>query len=129
MSPEIQSMVIGGAVTLAFGLVAYFVRGWFTNSDDDRKELKRETAALAQGHTKITTEMTHLCQKVDRSTELIDKLSDQVAENVRANGRIEGRLDEHMSMMSNYMATMAHMSKQLDAVFRYIDADKRKTDV
>lgn len=70
-------------------------------------------------------------QQIREYGELRGKL-DTVATSVSAYSenvsKLSGRVDDQLNMTASHIATISHMSKQIDALFKIADAKKRASD-
>lgn len=128
MNDSIIMAVVGALIAGAVGLLFYFVKKYFERGDkerdqfkDDAKELTKEIGELKSAHT---TQATAL----DKISLQLKTINDLMIDQIKEQGKVEGRLDEHISMIANYIQTIGHMSRQMEAIFRFIDAKDRPTD-
>ena len=134
---ESITMVIAGAVgTGLVGLLFWFVTQYFDGSGKEQKTLVKKVDALSISDAKTDTKLQAIAKVLDHQSMSLGKLMSKTSEisgmmnsNSKDVAKLEGRLDEHMSMISNYIQTIGHMSRQIDALFRYVDgANQRSTD-
>jgi hypothetical protein len=137
-----QNILIGafGAIgTAIIGLFFWFVRRYFEKGESETKENKSDTRRLAEElatlkavDAKMGEALKLLCRRTEEMVTTMNILRSEIDNNMRQlikdQGRIEGRFDESMGMMANYTQSIGHMSRQIDALFRFVDAPHRKTD-
>jgi len=130
----------GGVLTGAVGMLFFFVKRYFSRSEEDLKKNRDDIAkmlcevstyrvGMSESHAQIkatcdgiSTALSDIYKKTSHNDAKTTDLSKDLA-------RMEGRLDEHLSMLSNYIQAISHMTKQVNALFKYVDADKRATDI
>lgn len=125
MSNELASALLGVGGTLVAGMLVYFIRGFF----DGRKEKSDSTASdlkaflkefhvfqvqYAKDQTALMTTVQHLENKVESYQLSVAKY--------------EGQSEQQMQLIASHIQTLGHMSRQLDAIFKVVDAPKRATD-
>lgn len=66
-------------------------------------------------------EYAELRGKLDNIASTVSTYSENVS-------KLSGRVDDQLNMTANHIATISHMSKQIDALFKIADAKKRASD-
>jgi len=122
MNENIALAVIGASVTGGFGLIFWFVQRYFSSQEKILSRQQKLAEQLLTSLHEIKVLTAHLKEKTDRIDSTVGNYTKDL-------GKIEGRLDEHINMIANYIQTIGHISRQMDAVFKYIDADRRPTDI
>jgi DNA repair ATPase RecN len=122
MNENIALAVIGAAITGGFGLIFWFVQRYFSSQEKILCRQQKLAEQLLTSLHEIKVLTAHLKEKTDRIDSTVGNYTKDL-------GKIEGRLDEHINMIANYIQTIGHISRQMDAVFKYIDADRRPTDI
>lgn len=121
--------VLASAFILALmGLFFHFVKKYFTNIDDELSNFGDELSVLGKNKEKMSAQFIRFDENINRHSKVIDRLTDRLvevladskAENIRLI-KLEGRVDEHLNMLSGYISTISHMSRQIDALFVHID--------
>jgi len=121
MNEAIVVAIVGAVVTGAVGLLFWFVQRYFSTQEKISQRSQKLAEQLLQSLHEIKALTAHLKEKTDRIDSTVGNYTKDL-------GKIEGRLDEHINMIANYIQTIGHISRQMDAVFKYIDADRRSTD-
>lgn len=122
MNENVILAIIGSLITGAIGLLFWFVQRYFSNQEKIAKNSEKISREVLSTLHEIRAGMVYLKEKTDH----VDRMVNNYAKDL---GKVEGRLDEHINMIANYIQTIGHISRQMDAVFKYIDADRRPTDI
>ena len=152
-----QSIVVlvgSGVISASIGLIFFFVKSYFKRNEAEvtlnRKEIKETLEKLttfqqktAESYSKVYSKVSEttsaLGAKIDfltqqleyykNSTEVaMNQLKETVAQANKEAAKMEGRLDEHIDMIAKFIGTIGHLTRQMDAVFKYVDAP-RATDM
>jgi len=113
---------------MAVWIVQGFAKGRQDKVDDTRKRLddhekltseaiKEVSAALVQGQlasARMEGQLTALHETLKGYTQGVSEL--------------KGRLDDTVAQQSAHIATISHMSRQIDALFTVVDGAKRASD-
>lgn len=139
LTGEMLMAIVGSLATAILGLFFWFIRQYFVKGEEDTKEVKadakalmKELAALKTTDASLEATIKALCKRSEDQIaalrELKLSLDNGFREMIREQGKLEGRLDEHISMTASYTQSIGHMSRQIDALFRFVDAPKRATE-
>lgn len=58
----------------------------------------------------------------------VEALAGQVAGTNEGVSKVTGRVDDQVQLVASHIATISHLTKQIDALFKVVDARKRASD-
>lgn len=89
--------------------------------DDVRKSHEILKDKLYEHEKQEIREYGELRGKLNNVGSMVSTYSENVS-------KLTGRVDDQLSMTASHISTISHMSKQIDALFKFADAKKRASD-
>ena len=132
MDNKFAFLIVGSCVGLLFGLITYFIKGYFEDRKEKTLENKKEIedvkkktelfqekiqdikSEISDRDGKIEIEFLKLNTKFDQTVETMKQYQHEIS-------KLDGRINEHFNLVSAHISTIAHMSKQIDALFKIIE--------
>lgn len=90
-----------------------------------RDDVRRSHEVLKDRINEI--EKTHI-RDFGQLSGKVEALSTQVAGTNDGVSKVTGRVDDQVQLVAAHIATISHLTKQIDALFRIVEAKKRTSD-
>lgn len=152
-SAIVEKLAIG-FIGLLGGLLMYWVKSFFEDRHKRTEETKTDLKETKDKQDKEFKEILKLMSEMKDDLQhnhntLKDSLNETEKRNIKEHAEVfakigtmghqvtqcmesisemKGRLNDQITLGSSHISTIGHMSRQIDALFRAIDAQKRATD-
>lgn len=147
--------VFGVGGTLVSGLLLYFVKEFFKsrkeNSQENQQKIEETEKQSEKSDEKLLSEMKEMrsefgqkledlrerqhsmelkfTQEIGEVSRKLEASTTRLDASTKEVHKLEGRITEHMQSINRFTEEMRSVNEKFAAVFRYMDAAKRASDV
>lgn len=114
--------IVAGFFSIVFTMIFFLLKKVWINHDEKIDSMSKTISNLSQEYDKILIAI----QNVRSEMRILYSHDDTIKQGMV---RLEGVISSQQQMLYNHIEKISKVDSKLDALFRFIDAPKRATDI